>query len=419
MPLKRLFTNDLLLLSLLAAPISLIAAAPRALADCPGRSYDPVVDRAAAKRFFERGIKYWGMRYHFDALKAWTCSYSIVPHHLVAFNIGRAAEATKKYEIALKYFRIFLAQAENPTQRKTVTERIRAVEEKLTLIEGLDGAVKWPEYRPPASTTEAVQQCPRHTGVPETDRKNAGHWYTVGLKHFQQKQFLSAMSAWLCSFRLVEHHLAAFNVARAAEAARKLHIARSYYNLYLKMNPGAPDRIDVEIAITRVHKEILEAEKRAEQIQVEDSKPRASPPPPHGAAPVKSLDMGEQDVSPSGSKRKSKLKLALGWGSVGLAGLLGVLAVSFGLTARNAKMFVMTAEPGTSWKDELAGPYRDYYTFSKAGWTCAGLGAAALGTGVLLLIFDSRERHPKAPPRVKVSVAPGGAGVSVGIDGSF
>lgn len=390
----------------------LFAHGVESAAQCPERTYDPVQDRAAAKKYFEAGLKYFARKFTFDALKAWECSYSIVPNHLVAFNIGRAAEATKKYEIALKYFQIFLRRAETPEQKRTVTERIRAVEEKLTLIEAKDGTVKWPEYQPPFETTDAVQKCPRPSGNEETDRKNAGHWYQVGLTHYQSKQFVPAMSAWLCSFRLVEHPLAAFNVARAAEKAGRYHVAMAYYREYLKRKPDAPDRTDVEAAISRVHAMIVQAERRAEAIRTLPEVPSTRPSSEPRVAP-KVPRVGQLDVDLRRQKRP-KLMLAMGWSSVTVAGVMGLVAGGLGLMALKARKTVEEAEPGTSWRDELAKPYSDYHSFSKGGWACMGIGVAALGAGVLLLVFDRRERA-----RVDVAISPDRRGAALSLSGQF
>lgn len=389
------------LLKIMSLVLMLLVGTPKALAGgtCPARTYNPGTDQANAKEWFKKGLRYWKLRASYDALNAWLCSFKLLPHRFVAFNIGRAAEARKKLLVALRYYRIFLRMTKKKKERKAAQLRIKVIEEKLTLIESKDGTVKWPKYQPPTGTTAAVRDCPRRTADPAVDKKNAGYWYGVALKHYKAREYIAAMSAWLCSYRIISHPLAAFNAAKAAERAKKYHTAKRYYREYLLLNPKASDRESV-IGRIKAIREILARLKRKAPVIRE---------PVYGGT-----KRGGAVGSPAARKRPLGAQRILGWvGVVTGAGLVAVGAVFGGLALR-AKNQVESATDGEPWHPTLSYSYEKFPTYKKVAWVGLGLGAAVLTTGILLLVLKKRER-----PQVSVSTGPTVGGGFVSLSGSF
>lgn len=91
----------------------------------------------------------------------------------------------------------------------------------------------------------------------------------------------------------------------------------------------------------------------------------------------------------------------MGWSTIGLGVVLVGLAGAFGGLAAKAKSTVEDAELGTHWGNELQGPYESYDGHIVGAWVSAGLAAAAVATGVTLLVLARKGRRVE-----RVTVAP-------------
>jgi hypothetical protein len=102
----------------------------------------------------------------------------------------------------------------------------------------------------------------------------------------------------------------------------------------------------------------------------------------------------------------------MGWSTIGLGAVLVGLAGAFGGLAAKAKSTVEDAELGTHWGNELQGPYEDYDGYVIGAWVSAGVAAAALVTGVTLLVLSRRGRRVE---RVTVTptLLPGGGSLTL------
>jgi hypothetical protein len=94
---------------------------------------------------------------------------------------------------------------------------------------------------------------------------------------------------------------------------------------------------------------------------------------------------------------------------------LAVVAGILGGLADREKRAVEDADPGTPWRPGLSGHADAYDRYRLGAWVAAGVGAAALVTGTVLLIIGRRGRRAeRARVTLTPVIRPGGAGLSLG-----
>ena len=73
--------------------------------------------------------------------------------------------------------------------------------------------------------------------------------YTEGKSHFEKKEYTKAISKFLRAYRIRSNPNLVYNIARSFEELKQYNNAAKYYEEYLKINPKASDRNDVELSI--------------------------------------------------------------------------------------------------------------------------------------------------------------------------
>lgn len=98
------------------------------------------------------------------------------------------------------------------------------------------------------------------------------HW-TSGMAHFQLEEWDDAIREWEAGFRLKPVPQFLYNIAQAYRQSKRYEKALAFYRKYLRMDPDAPNRAEVQGHINNLDKLVAEE--------------RAAPPPPPVAPPAK------------------------------------------------------------------------------------------------------------------------------------
>ena len=102
------------------------------------------------------------------------------------------------------------------------------------------------------------------------------HW-TAGMAHFQLEEWDDAIKEWEAGFRLKPVPQFLYNIAQAYRQSKRYDKALSFYRKYLRMQPDAPNRAEVEGHIQTLEK-LIAAQQKA------TSSPPVQPLPTGGPA---------------------------------------------------------------------------------------------------------------------------------------
>ena len=190
--------------------------------------------------------------------------------------------------------------------------------------------------------------------------------YKTGIKLYRAADYKGAAREFTVALGVMPNSAKlAYNAARSFERADDPREAIRLYQRYLELAPDAKDRADVEAVVATL-----------EQLAPEE-KPKATEPTPPAAEPIPPPQQASAEVAPASW---------VGWGLSG-AGVVGLAvggafygqAASARDEARSVRGF------GNPDRDGLQDDFDEAQTLS---WVGFGLGAALLGTGVALLLFD-------------------------------
>ncbi len=110
--------------------------------------------RALAKKWFGVGEKADETDDQVGAVKAYECSFRMVPHAFTAFNLAKAAEKAGDLELAVDNYQRYLTLAPDAKDRADVEQRIAELKDRVAKL-GLGTAVK---AAPPDNTAKPAPQ---------------------------------------------------------------------------------------------------------------------------------------------------------------------------------------------------------------------------------------------------------------------
>ncbi len=198
----------------------------------------------------------------------------------------------------------------------------------------------------PAPVDERAQQAKQH--------------YETGMAHFQLEEWDKAIEEWQAGFRAKPVPQFLYNIAQAYRQSKRPEKALSFYQKYLRMEPEAANRAEVEHHIAQLKGLIEQQSKTASQppteaIAAEPKSPSATTTPPAEPRPPVSATPSatpEPTATPSASPttrgdlvatapaHKPVTKQGWFWGVIGGAGALvvaGVVVAVVLTTADSAK----------------------------------------------------------------------------------
>ncbi len=133
--------------------------------------------------------------------------------------------------------------------------------------------------------------------------------FTQGMAHFQLEEYDQAIVEWEAGFRTQPVPEFLYNIAQAYRLSKQLEKALSFYQKYLRMEPKAPNRVEVERHIASLTK-VIDEQKRAVGAppsqplsgQATEARPtdlHAASQQPEQRAPVTESAVNPQPVAPA------------------------------------------------------------------------------------------------------------------------
>lgn len=249
-----------------------------------------------------------------------------------------------------------------------------------------------------------AEDCPPLPEDQSARREIARKWFDRAQQTQSAGEVHVAVKAYQCSFKMVRHAFTAYNMAKLAAKIGDVEIALQAFKDYLELAPEAEDRKDVEAEIRRLQSRIDELNKPAPEVA-----PAPAPEPIVPRVDVEA-ETARKERQAADDKRKT-----WGWIAAGSGVAFVGTGVVLNLVARNKRsdcFGLFDSEPSASEAacDAMAPlAYGSYAAF--------GLGGAALGTGLLMLMWDSQtsveSRHASNGLQFSVAPMPNGGFVSL------
>jgi hypothetical protein len=174
----------------------------------------------------------------------------------------------------------------------------------------------------------------------------AKQFYETGMAHFQLEEWDAAIAAWQDGFRAKPVPQFLYNIAQAYRQSKRYEQALNFYKKYLRMDPGASNRAEVERHIASLT-ELLEKENRATtrppvspmavktrpegETPTPTKEPAPAPAPSPTAAPSPAPTPVQADLVRPAPAKKPVTKQPWFWGVVGGGAALVVAVVIVGV----------------------------------------------------------------------------------------
>lgn len=248
---------------------------------------------------------------------------------------------------------------------------------------------------------------------PEQEKRDleARDHYEKGLTHYNLGEFDPAVEEFKKAYELSNAPGLLFNIAQVYRAKEDFKQALYFYRTFLRLQPDAPNRADVEARVADLERMMAEKQKLQEAPPKETMTPtgevkaEAKPEPMQSTPqPLQRTDTGE----PGGGKTLEVAGLITA--GVGVA-LLGT-GIAFGLSASSAQDDVNKAvQSGMPWTPELQQKYDDGQSSATKATAFMIIGGAAVAGGGLLYYLGWRKNN--SDTQVSLAPLPGGTAMVV------
>lgn len=283
-----------------------------------------------------------------------------------------------------------------------------------------------------ASATAAAQPAPRPapTSNQTDDQKRAEGkaLYEQGLSYYNLGEFDQAIAAFRKSYELTQAPGLLFNIAQAFRLKKDYEQATYFYSTYLRLQPDAANRADVEARLAEMQQALEDQKKLEKKPPIGTISPEGTPstttprttvttPPPTVTSPpvvtTPSMPSGESphdDVAPPGKSLKTA-----GYVTAGTGAAIVITGLVFGSMAKSAETDLnkLSTNMGTWTAAEQA-----KYDTGKRDNTIAIIsfvvGGAAIATGGTLWVLGAMKKHDAT-----VAINPGAHGSSFAVGWSF
>jgi tetratricopeptide (TPR) repeat protein len=225
---------------------------------------------------------------------------------------------------------------------------------------------------PRASTTAAA--------APSASPDPARDHYERGLAKYNLADFDAAIVEFKQSYEISKAPRLLFNIAQAYRLKKDYESALFFYNTYLRTEPNAPNKDDVESKIFEMRRAIEEHGQAPTLPPKPPSEPaRIPPPPPSGPSPTEVR-----------AARRRYLVSGLGTAGAGLL-VAGAGAGLLALAVRDANTLHNLAATGmATWSAANDAIYREGDRSQTAGVVLLAVGAAAFAAGGVVAILGLR-----------------------------
>jgi hypothetical protein len=263
--------------------------------------------------------------------------------------------------------------------------------------------------------------CPAPPVATKQRRQLASDWFSQAEAAEASGRDRAAVSAYSCSFALVPHAFTAYNLARVAEGVGELELALQHYREYLSRQKNPSDRPAIEERIDRL-KVRLEARAAAQaiaapatpavpQLPAPEAAASASPPeaspPTEIAPPAPAASALAESNRPPEPTRLPRMNTTT-WVIAGLGGAALVTGIVFNLEARRATDRCEALVDLSSLRGARSACDRGRY-FAERSYLLFGLAGLAAVTDLALLVL-----RKNSTPAVQVTPLRDGAAVVAG-----
>jgi tetratricopeptide (TPR) repeat protein len=281
-----------------------------------------------------------------------------------------------------------------------------------------------------ASATAAAQPAPARppqstptTAPPKPDdqkRAEAKALYEQGLSHYNLGEFDLAINAFRKSYELTQAPGLLFNIAQAFRLKKDYEQATYFYSTYLRLQPDAANRADVEARLAEMQQAIEEQKKLEKKPPIGTIAPEGTtattptttitPPPAPMTSPMPAPESPHEEA---GARGKS-LKIA-GYATAGTGAALVITGLVFGQMAKSAEKDLdqLSTNMGTWTAAE-----QNKYDAGKRDNTIAIVsfivGGAAIATGGTLWVLGAMKKTGAT-----VAVNPSAHGTTFAVGWSF
>ncbi len=228
----------------------------------------------------------------------------------------------------------------------------------------------------------------------DNQQKEARQHYERGMTHYQLGEFNKAVEEFKQAYALQPAPGLLFNLAQASRLGKQYERAIYFYRTYLRVNPDAPNRTDVEARIAELEPLAAADEKR--KLAADDERSRAPAPGP--------ATVTGSAVAPAPARDGRGLKVG-GFvvGALGLAALGAGIGLSVDMMNAQDKLEKLRREGG-AWSQAQAEVYDRGQSEATASTALYAVGGVAVGTGLVLYLVG---RHYDRGRRYALMMPPG------------
>lgn len=187
-----------------------------------------------------------------------------------------------------------------------------------------------------AAARPALAQGPEQQAgqVDEASKARAKRAFAKGIAAYQLEKYDQAVQHFEEGYQAVPQAVFLYNIAQAYRLGHEPRLALDYYQRYLKQDPAAQNREEVEGRIAALREQLGDTVEPADKQKAEGPQGPAVAPPPSEPPPAPLLLTRSDDDR---ARRKRRLWLIIG-GTVGGTVVLGLavgLGVYFGTATNN------------------------------------------------------------------------------------
>ena len=268
----------------------------------------------------------------------------------------------------------------------------------------------------PAALAALVAAAPAPVRAQQTPRERAAlsrDAYDAGKKHYNLGEFDQAIERWKQGYEYKDDPIFLYNIAQAYRQKGDHQKAIFFYKAYIREEPRARNREDVEARIAELTRLIAASQSATESGPKEPVEPPApipeAPPAPVAIEPTPATAPPRDgaDLSP-GRGLKIGGVVAGGAGAIALAGGVLFLVRSSSIEGEIED----AAQSGEPWNADLVDREATGRTSATLGWIGVGAGVALVATGVTLFVLgtrkDARARGATDEPTLSVLPLPDG-----------
>ena len=279
-----------------------------------------------------------------------------------------------------------------------------------------------------ASATAAAQPAPGPspqstptTAAPQADdqkRAEAKALYEQGLSHYNLGEFDQAIAAFRKSYALTQAPGLLFNIAQAFRLKKDYEQATYFYTTYLRLQPAAANRADVEARLAEMQ-QALEEQKKLEKkppigtISPEGTTATTPTPTVTPAATTSTMPAPESPPEEAGARGKS-LKIA-GYATAGTGAAIVITGLVFGSMAKSAEKDLDQLGPNMgTWTAAEQNKYDAGKRDNTIAIVSFIVGGAAIATGGTLWVLGAMKKSDTT-----VAINPTAHGTTFAVGWSF